>query len=155
MLQALTHIGRFLTIARILARHDALFSLEYLKVAPAYVALARLLSKRNVEGRPGQRLARALDLKILDQRHRIAISEQIADRVAHFHNVIRRLLGREFGRKHPFTARLVIDVIFVAAHPAAPINSRPISIRRISFVPAPMSSSFASRIYRSTGQSVV
>ena len=29
-------------------------------------------------------------------------------------------------------------------HPAAPISSRPISIRRISFVPAPMSSSFAS-----------
>lgn len=61
MLDALTHIGRFVTIARILARHDALFALEYLKVAPSYVALARLLSKRNVDGRPGQRLARALN----------------------------------------------------------------------------------------------
>jgi len=61
MLDAFTHIGRFITIARILARHDALFALEYLKVAPGYVALARLLSKRNVEGRPGQRLARALN----------------------------------------------------------------------------------------------
>ena len=31
-------------------------------------------------------------------------------------------------------------------HPAAPINSRPISIRRISLVPAPISSSLASRM---------
>lgn len=61
MFQAVTHIGRFISIARILARHDALFALEYLKVAPAYVAVARLLSKRNVDGRPGQRLARALN----------------------------------------------------------------------------------------------
>ena len=31
-------------------------------------------------------------------------------------------------------------------HPAAPISSRPISIRLISFVPAPISSSLASRM---------
>ena len=37
----------------------------------------------------------------------------------------------------------------------APISSRPISIRRTSFVPAPMSSSLASRMKRSTGQSFV
>ena len=60
MFEAFTHIGRFIAIARILARHDALFALEYLKVAPGYVTLAKLISKRNVEGRPGQRLARAL-----------------------------------------------------------------------------------------------
>jgi len=37
---------------------------------------------------------------------------------------------------------------FIAApliYPAAPISSRPISMRLISFVPAPMSSSLASR----------
>ena len=61
MFEAFTHIGRFIAIARILARHDALFALEYLKVAPGYVTLAKLISKRNVEGRPGQRLARALN----------------------------------------------------------------------------------------------
>jgi len=37
----------------------------------------------------------------------------------------------------------------------APISSRPISIRRISLVPAPISSSLASRAKRSTGQSLV
>jgi hypothetical protein len=36
-----------------------------------------------------------------------------------------------------------------------PISSRPISMRRISLVPAPMSSSLASRKKRSTGQSLV
>ena len=61
MFKAFTHISRFIAIARILARHDALFALEYLKVAPGYVAFAKLLSKRNVKGRPGQRLARALN----------------------------------------------------------------------------------------------
>lgn len=61
MLETLTQIKRFIAIARILARHDALFALEYLKVAPSYVAITKLLSKQNVLGRPGQRLARALN----------------------------------------------------------------------------------------------
>jgi len=61
MLDAYGNIGRLLAIARILARHDALFALEYFNVAPIVVALARMISKRNVEGRPGERLARALN----------------------------------------------------------------------------------------------
>ena len=61
MFEAFTHIGRFIAIARILARHDALFALEYLNLASGYVAFARILSNRNVKGRPGQRLARALN----------------------------------------------------------------------------------------------
>ena len=40
MFQALQHVSRFISIARILARHDALFALEYLKVAPGLVAVA-------------------------------------------------------------------------------------------------------------------
>jgi len=61
MLNAFGNIGRLLTIARILARHDALFALEYFGVAPLVVTLARMASKRNAEGRPGERLARALN----------------------------------------------------------------------------------------------
>ena len=38
-------------------------------------------------------------------------------------------------------------------HPIAPISSRPISMRRISLVPAPISISFASRKMRATGVS--
>jgi len=58
---AVRNIGRLLAIARILARHDALFALEYFGVTPAIVTLARLVSKRHAAGRPGQRLARALN----------------------------------------------------------------------------------------------
>ncbi|MEK9722343.1 MAG: 2-polyprenylphenol 6-hydroxylase [Rhodospirillaceae bacterium] len=61
MFRSLRNVRRLLDIARLLARHDALFALELLNVAPAVVALARLMSRRDAEGRPGQRLARALN----------------------------------------------------------------------------------------------
>ncbi|MEQ8667156.1 MAG: 2-polyprenylphenol 6-hydroxylase [Rhodospirillales bacterium] len=51
---------RLLRVARILARHDALFLLDKLDVAPVVRRIARLVSRRNVDGRPGERLARAL-----------------------------------------------------------------------------------------------
>jgi ubiquinone biosynthesis protein len=57
--ESLRHIVRLLSIARTLARHDALFILERLKLAPGVVLLAKLVSNRNSKGRPGQRLARA------------------------------------------------------------------------------------------------
>lgn len=58
-MDSLRHILRLLTIARTLARHDALFILERLKLAPAIVMLAKLVSSRRATGRPGERLARA------------------------------------------------------------------------------------------------
>lgn len=58
-MESLRHILRLLTIARTLARHDALFILERLQLAPTVVTLAKLVSSRNVPGRPGERLARA------------------------------------------------------------------------------------------------
>ena len=60
MLRPIRTLFRLLVIARTLARHDALAALEVLKVAPSLVWLARLGSRRNVKGRPGQKLARAL-----------------------------------------------------------------------------------------------
>ena len=60
MLRSLKNIARLLGIARPLARHDALFLLEKLEVADAVVSAARLFSRRHEPGRPGQRLARAL-----------------------------------------------------------------------------------------------
>jgi ubiquinone biosynthesis protein len=58
--RSLRNIVRLLGIARVLARHDALFLLERIEVAPIVVLAARALSGRRVEGRPGQRLATAL-----------------------------------------------------------------------------------------------
>ncbi len=51
---------RLLRVARILARHDALFLLDDLGVAPSLGWLARFGCIRRSKGRPGERLARAL-----------------------------------------------------------------------------------------------
>lgn len=60
MQRTFRNIARLLRVARILARHDALFLLEKLEIAPAITFIAKLVSRRRVPGRPGQRLARAL-----------------------------------------------------------------------------------------------
>jgi len=54
------NVLRLLRVARILARHDALFLLDDLGVAPAICWMARMGSFRRGKGRPGERLARAL-----------------------------------------------------------------------------------------------
>ncbi len=60
MIAALVNFLRLVRVARILARHDALFPLEMLGVAPVVVAVMRRTARRAVPGRPGQRLAAAL-----------------------------------------------------------------------------------------------
>lgn len=59
MIRSARNILRLLRIAWILARHDALFPLEQLGVAPGLVWLARRFASRRMSGRPGERLARA------------------------------------------------------------------------------------------------
>src|SRR5258708_6399438 len=56
---ALRHALRLFAIARMLARHDALFVFELVPVMPWAPRLARLFS-RKAPGRPGERLALAL-----------------------------------------------------------------------------------------------
>ena len=60
MIRPLRTLLRLVAIVRILARHDALAPLEDLGVAPAVLWVTRLISPRKVEGRPGQKLSRAL-----------------------------------------------------------------------------------------------
>ncbi|TVR98795.1 MAG: 2-polyprenylphenol 6-hydroxylase [Rhodospirillales bacterium] len=60
MIRDVRHACRLLLIAHTLARHDALFPLERLGVAAPITALTRWVSRRREPGRPGQRLARAL-----------------------------------------------------------------------------------------------
>jgi ubiquinone biosynthesis protein len=59
MFQYARNLARLLTIARVLARHDALFPLEHLGVAKPAVWIAKAISRRNTPGRPGQKLAAA------------------------------------------------------------------------------------------------
>jgi ubiquinone biosynthesis protein len=60
MLRTLRSLLRLLVIARTLARHDVLGALEEVRVAPGILWLARRVYRRRAEGRPGQKLARAL-----------------------------------------------------------------------------------------------
>ena len=60
MFRALRNSWRLLTLALSFARHDALFPLESLGIAPALIAWARLFRARGDKRRPGQRLAAAL-----------------------------------------------------------------------------------------------
>jgi len=62
VIRSIKNILRLLKVARTLARHDAVFPLQELEVAPVVVTLSRLLAGRQEKnGRPGQRLARALN----------------------------------------------------------------------------------------------
>lgn len=60
MLRALRNSWRLLGMALSFARHDALFPLESLGIAPALIAWARLFARRRDPRRPGERLAAAL-----------------------------------------------------------------------------------------------
>lgn len=60
MLRSLTHIRRLLSLGRLLARHDALFALEMAGVPKSLTRLAAFGVTPETEGRPGERLARAL-----------------------------------------------------------------------------------------------
>ena len=60
MIRAFRNIVRLFRIAHILAQHDALFPLEDFNIAPAVTSAVGLVSRRRGSGRPGQRLAAAL-----------------------------------------------------------------------------------------------
>ncbi len=60
MIRTVRNLCRLFVIAWTLARHDALFLKELGEVLPGLALLGRLLSRRGVQGRPGQRLAAAL-----------------------------------------------------------------------------------------------
>ena len=61
MLRSLKHIQRLHALARLLARHDALFALELAGVSPVLLKLATIGVRKDPSGRPGERLARALN----------------------------------------------------------------------------------------------
>jgi ubiquinone biosynthesis protein len=61
MLRHARNAGRLIRIALVLARHDALFPLELVGVAPVSYRLARLIARRDPGKRPGERLADAME----------------------------------------------------------------------------------------------
>jgi ubiquinone biosynthesis protein len=61
MIRAIRNLLRLLRIGWTLARHDALVLLEMAGVAPGLLRQAHRLARRDIAGRPGQRLAAALE----------------------------------------------------------------------------------------------
>ena len=62
MWRSLRHLIRLIDIARCLARHNALFFIERLPLPGIVQSLCRRFSNQTAPGRPGQRLARALQV---------------------------------------------------------------------------------------------
>ncbi len=60
MFRSVRNVAWLIAIAATLARHDALFPLERLHIAPFALWIGRRFRKRQIEGRPGERLALAL-----------------------------------------------------------------------------------------------
>ncbi|WP_088560380.1 2-polyprenylphenol 6-hydroxylase [Arboricoccus pini] len=60
MKHPLRHVSRFLKIGFILARYDALFVFELVPQLEPFVRLARPITNKAAAGRPGERLAKAL-----------------------------------------------------------------------------------------------
>jgi ubiquinone biosynthesis protein len=60
MVRTLRHLWRLLSIARSLARHNALFPFELIPPAAPFLAVGRRFADAAAPGRPGERLARAL-----------------------------------------------------------------------------------------------
>jgi ubiquinone biosynthesis protein len=60
MIRTIRNLARLIVIMRTLGRHDALFPHELRDLAPGVASFARLISAKDVPGRPGQRLAAAL-----------------------------------------------------------------------------------------------
>lgn len=54
------HVCRLFSIGRCLARHNALFFLEHLPLPRLVIALCQRLANQEAPGRPGERLAFAL-----------------------------------------------------------------------------------------------
>lgn len=61
MIRSFKHIARLYGLARLLARHDALFALEMAGAPAVLLKLAGMGTRRVRSGRPGERLARALN----------------------------------------------------------------------------------------------
>ncbi|MBI5120281.1 MAG: 2-polyprenylphenol 6-hydroxylase [Rhodospirillales bacterium] len=60
MIRFIRNLSRLLHIARVLARHDALFLLDHFGIGHQVALLVKLTNWRKAPGRPGQRLAAAL-----------------------------------------------------------------------------------------------
>jgi len=140
MLRTLRSLLRFQRIARTLARHDALAPLEEAGVAPGLVWFARRFSRRAAEGRPGEKLARALTEmgpsfikfgQMLSTRADL-LGEQVALDLAELQDHL-----------PPFDGALVLEII-------ARELDKPVDELFVSFDPTPSSAASIAQVHLAT-----
>ena len=108
MWRSFRHFLRLVQIGRCLARHNALFLLERLPLPTIIPWLCRRLSSRKAAGRPGQRLARAL--QELGPTF-IKFGQSLATRADFFGERFATDLAELQDRLPPFDAALARDLI--------------------------------------------
>ncbi|MEI6557380.1 MAG: 2-polyprenylphenol 6-hydroxylase [Rhodospirillaceae bacterium] len=103
MIRTVRNLFRLFVIAWTLARHDALFLQELGESLPGLALLGRLLTRRGIQGRPGQRLAAALTAlgptfiklgQALSTRSDL-VGEQIAEDLAQLQDRLPPFPGRQ------------------------------------------------------------
>ena len=150
MFRSVRNVSRLIAIAYTLARHDALFPLEQLHIAPFALWIGRRFRKREIAGRPGERLALALQRlgpsfiklgQMLSTRPDL-LGEQVAgdlaalqDRLPPFDGALaRRMIEEEFGRPvgelfRQFDNRAVAAASIAQVHFAVTADGREVAVK--------------------------
>ena len=155
MFRSVRNVARLIAIASTLARHDALFPLEQLHIAPFALWIGRRFRRRQIEGRPienrpGERLALALQTlgpsfiklgQMLSTRPDL-LGEQVAsdlaalqDRLPPFDGALaRRTVEEEFGRPvselfRQFDNRAVAAASIAQVHFAVTADGRDVAVK--------------------------
>lgn len=150
MFRSVRNVSRLIAIAYTLARHDALFPLEQLHIAPFALWIGRRFRKREIAGRPGERLALALQRlgpsfiklgQMLSTRPDL-LGEQVAgdlaalqDRLPPFDGALaRRMIEEEFGRPvgelfRQFDNRAIAAASIAQVHFAVAADGREVAVK--------------------------